>query len=69
MEVRNTVKCVNSMDAGKWLLIGEFVVEPPFGREQLTLVANSERAELRLPDVEIDNDSGYVTDFGGVSEQ
>ncbi|MBY5991556.1 DUF4384 domain-containing protein [Ferrimonas balearica] len=45
--------------ANKWVLLGEFVVEPPFGYEMLQVVASNRPLDNALPSARYDRVSGY----------
>ena len=59
---RRFVRYVNADDVNKWLSIGRFTVEPPFGVESLQIMASSDDPIDRLPTHPLDNKSElYVT--------
>lgn len=59
---RRFVRYVNADDVNKWLSIGRFGVEPPFGVESLQLMASSDDPINRLPTHPLDSKSElYVT--------
>jgi hypothetical protein len=59
---RRFVRYVNADDVNKWLSIGRFEVEAPFGVESLQLMASNDDPVNRLPAHPLDNKSElYVT--------
>lgn len=59
---RRFVRYVNADDVNKWLSIGQFEVEAPFGVESLQLIASSDDPINRLPNHPKDSKSElYVT--------
>lgn len=52
------VKFVNADDASKWMSLGAFTVEAPFGIESLQVIASNKKIK-KLPQVEYDEESGY----------
>jgi len=55
---RDFVLFINADDANKWISLGEFEIEAPFGTEILQVFASSDDIVDRVPDFYI-NDSGY----------
>ncbi|MBY6185457.1 DUF4384 domain-containing protein [Marinobacter hydrocarbonoclasticus] len=45
--------------ANKWVLLGEFEVEPPFGYEMLQVIASNQPLGTALPATRYDPDTGY----------
>lgn len=65
---RRFIRYVNADDVNKWLSIGRFTVESPFGVESLQLMASSDDPINRLPTHPLDSKSElYVT--SGNAEQ
>jgi len=52
------VKFVNADDASRWMSLGEFTVEKPFGVESLQVIASNEKIS-NLPNAKYDEQSGY----------
>ncbi|NOR57917.1 MAG: hypothetical protein GQ474_05270, partial [Sulfurimonas sp.] len=52
------VKFVNADDASRWISLGEFTVEKPFGVESLQVIASNKRIKT-LPNAKYDEASGY----------
>jgi len=52
------VKFINADDASRWMSLGEFSVEKPFGVESLQVIA-SNRDITTLPSTYYDENSGY----------
>jgi hypothetical protein len=52
------VKFVNSDDASRWISLGKFEVEEPFGVESLQVIASNKEIHS-LPNVRYDEQSGY----------
>lgn len=52
------VKFINADDASRWISLGEFTVEPPFGVESIQVIA-SNRKITSLPSTKYDEESGY----------
>nr|WP_321267963.1 hypothetical protein [uncultured Sulfurimonas sp.] len=52
------VKFVNADDASKWISLGEFSVEKPFGVESLQVIASNKKIKT-LPSAKYNEDSGY----------
>jgi hypothetical protein len=52
------VKFINADDASKWISLGVFNVEPPYGVESLQVIASNKRIK-RLPNVTYDDELGY----------
>lgn len=52
---RAFIRYVNADDANRWLSLGEFEAAPPFGTENLQLVASSQDLVNNLPEVLFDN--------------
>lgn len=60
LEVQSAVKCINSEQAGLWITLGAFDVAPPFGTEELTLIASPSRRTLNVPNNVTNDGSGYL---------
>lgn len=56
---RKFVKFVNADDANKWISLGSFEVEPPYGVESLQLIAAATDLASHLPPYEYDSRLGY----------
>jgi len=52
------VKFVNADDASRWISLGEFRVEKPFGVESLQVIASNKRIKT-FPSAKYDESSGY----------
>ncbi|MEA2099217.1 MAG: DUF4384 domain-containing protein [Campylobacterota bacterium] len=52
------LKFINQDDASRWISLGEFTIEPPFGIESLQVIASNSKIST-LPSVKYDKDSGY----------
>jgi len=52
------VKFINADDASKWISLGAFTIEPPFGIESLQVIASNKKI-TKLPVVKYDEESGY----------
>jgi hypothetical protein len=52
------IKFVNADDASRWISLGEFTVEKPFGIESLQVIASNKKISY-LPAVKYNEDSGY----------
>ncbi len=52
------VQYVGLEEANKWMLLGEFEIEPPFGIESMQLIASNKEIK-KLPEAYYDEDSGY----------
>jgi len=52
------IKFINADDASRWISLGEFTVEPPFGVESLQVIASNQKITT-LPSVKYDNESEY----------
>ncbi|WP_373034932.1 FlgO family outer membrane protein [Sulfurimonas sp.] len=52
------VKFVNADDASRWISLGEFAVEPPFGVESLQVIASNKNITA-LPDADYNEENGY----------
>jgi hypothetical protein len=52
------IKFINADDASKWISLGEFSVEEPFGVESLQVIASNKKIK-RVPDAKYDEESGY----------
>jgi len=52
------VKFVNADDASRWISLGEFSVEPPFGVESLQVIASNKKIRT-LPAIKYDDKTGY----------
>ncbi|WP_321778983.1 FlgO family outer membrane protein [Sulfurimonas sp.] len=52
------VKFINADDASRWISLGEFTVEPPFGVESIQVIASNRKINS-LPSVSYDEKSGY----------
>lgn len=55
---RRFIKFVNADEASKWISLGSFTVEPPFGIESLQVIASNKKIHS-LPRVKYDEDDGY----------
>jgi len=53
------VSFINQDDANKWIEIGEFSVEPPFGVESLQIIASNKDLKNSIPSYNYDSDLGY----------
>lgn len=49
---------INADDANKWISLGSFEVEPPYGVESLQIIASNKKITT-LPNTSYDEDSGY----------
>jgi len=49
---------INADDANRWMSLGTFIIEPPFGIESLQVIASNKNITI-LPYVELDEKSGY----------
>ena len=58
---------VSADQVNRWLSLGRFSVEPPFGIESLQMIAATEEANIRLPRHFLNQQSGYYQ-LGGSSE-
>ena len=56
---RNFIRYVNADDTNKWLSLGQFSVEPPFGIESLQVIAAKDDLIDKIPSFTYDNDMGY----------
>ena len=52
------VKFVNADDANRWISLGSFTVEPPFGIESIQVIASNQKITM-LPPHRYDNATGY----------
>lgn len=52
------VKFVNADDANRWMSLGEFSVEPPFGIESIQVIASNQKI-TSLPNTNYDEETGY----------
>jgi len=52
------VKFVNADDASRWISLGIFTIEPPFGVESIQVIASNQKI-TSLPHAEYDEQSGY----------
>ncbi len=52
------VKFVNADDASRWISLGAFTIEPPFGVESIQVIASNQKI-TSLPLAEYDEQSGY----------
>jgi hypothetical protein len=52
------VKFVNADDANRWMSLGSFVVEPPYGIESIQVIASNKKIDS-LPNTSYDEQSGY----------
>jgi len=52
------VKFVNADDANRWMNLGEFTVEPPYGIESIQVIASNQKI-TSLPNTKYDEDTGY----------
>ncbi len=52
------VKFVNADDASRWISLGEFTVEKPFGVESLQVIASNKRIST-LPSTKYNEENGY----------
>ncbi|WP_295003418.1 FlgO family outer membrane protein [Sulfurimonas sp.] len=52
------VKFVNADDASRWISLGAFTVEPPFGVESIQVIASNKKIHI-LPNTKFDEESGY----------
>jgi hypothetical protein len=63
------VRYVNADDANRWLSLGEFEVTPPFGTENLQLIASSKDLIDRLPAYRYDVGKGlYLVQANSLSD-
>jgi len=53
------VSFINQDDANKWIEIGEFSVEPPFGVESLQIIASNKDLKNGIPNYKYDDELGY----------
>ena len=51
-------KFINADDASRWVSLGVFTVEPPFGVESVQVVASNKEI-TSLPQTKYDEESGY----------
>ncbi|HHO58602.1 MAG TPA: hypothetical protein ENJ64_00065 [Thiotrichales bacterium] len=66
---RAFVRYVNADDANRWISLGEFEVSPPFGTENLQLVASSRDLAGKLPVTAYDDDTGlYIVQAATVKD-
>jgi hypothetical protein len=61
------VKFVNGDDANRWISLGAFTVEPPFGIETLQVIASDHKI-TELPSHHYDDQSGYYLIGEGVQK-
>jgi len=52
------LKFINADDASRWISLGIFNVEPPFGIESLQVIASNKKMKS-LPNVNYNNENGY----------
>ena len=52
------IKFINADDASRWISLGAFTIEQPFGVESLQIIASNQRIKT-LPNVRYDDESGY----------
>ncbi|EDZ63857.1 hypothetical protein SMGD1_1835 [Sulfurimonas gotlandica GD1] len=52
------VKFINADDASRWISLGAFTVEPPFGVESIQVIASNQKISS-LPSSKYDEQSGY----------
>lgn len=52
------IKFINADDASRWMSLGEFTVEPPYGVESIQVIASNKKI-TSLPNASYDEDSGY----------
>ncbi len=52
------VKFINADDASRWISLGEFTVEPPYGVESIQVIASNRKIKS-LPFTKYDEDRGY----------
>ncbi|WP_372999746.1 FlgO family outer membrane protein [Sulfurimonas sp.] len=61
------VKFVNADDSSRWISLGEFTVEKPFGVESLQVIASNKRIKM-LPSTKYDEESGYYVISNNIKE-
>lgn len=52
------IKFVNADDASRWISLGAFTIEPPYGVESIQVIASNQKI-TSLPHAEYDGQSGY----------
>jgi len=52
------IKFINADDASRWISLGAFTIEPPFGVESLQVIASNKKITT-LPNAKYDEESGY----------
>jgi hypothetical protein len=52
------IKFINIDDASKWVSLGEFTVEPPYGIESLQVIASSKKPQ-EIPFTQFNSNNGY----------
>ncbi|MEA3373293.1 MAG: DUF4384 domain-containing protein [Campylobacterota bacterium] len=61
------IRFVNADDANRWMSLGTFTVEPPFGIESLQVIASNHKIS-KLPASHYDEESGYYLIGKGIKE-
>ena len=52
------IKFINADDASRWISLGAFEIEPPFGVESLQVIASNKKIKS-LPNAKYDEENGY----------
>ena len=63
---RKFIQYVNADDANRWIALGEFQIEPPFGIESLQVVAMKQDPLTAIPNTKYDGN--YYTISNDISE-
>ncbi|MBD2859442.1 DUF4384 domain-containing protein [Spongiibacter sp. KMU-158] len=65
---RQFIQYVNFDDANKWISLGSYTIEPPFGTESLRIIASTEDPINSLPAHRFDPSSGYFVMGSGLKQ-